>query len=79
MVQVCKVNDDYNYAYCQVTHKLPKDDNSDGYVLRQIKVDKDGPMTFSIAQKDKRCFSRKNRYSYSYCRLILMKLAEDSG
>lgn len=32
----------------------------------------EGSVTFSIAQKDKRCFPRSSNYGYSFCRLILV-------
>ena len=67
-LQVGKCNDDYSYEYTQCSHPV------DGFCLQRVKISKTGPMTFSLAQQDKRCFPRKSDYNYKFCRLILLKI-----
>lgn len=64
-IQVCKVDDDAIFNHVECTQKRGQ------YVIQTLSVQEDGEITFSIAQKDKRCFPRSSKYGYSNCRLIL--------
>lgn len=67
-VQVCKIRDNYEYSYFPAGHK------PGSFALVRFVVENDGDCTISVAQKDKRCFSRRSGYDYSNCRLIVMKI-----
>ena len=71
-VQVCKLNDEYNYSFTECQQK-PFDD----YNLQKLLVTEDGPITISVAQKDKRCMERDSGYDYKFCRLIVMKVGSE--
>lgn len=48
------------------------------YSLMRLIVSNSGEHTVSVSQTDERCFSRNSDYDYSYCRMILAKIAKDS-
>ena len=67
-VDVCKIDDRYSYSYARCIQK------PGNYTLQKLKVNRAGPVTISLAQKDKRCFPRDSPYDYCNCRLILMRV-----
>ena len=38
----------------------------------------EGEHTISVSQTDERCFSRHSEYDYSNCRMIILKIEQDS-
>ena len=67
-IELCKINDQYNYSHKETSHKPGK------FSLVRFKVHSDGPATISVTQKDKRCFPRGSDYKYSYVKMILAKI-----
>lgn len=72
---VCKINDDYSYSYRKCLHEK---DSKFKHFLLNATVLNSGPMTISISQKDKRCYSHKEVENIKYC-LCTLKLYKVSG
>ena len=70
-IQICHVDDDYQYSFMRSTH-LPG-----SYSLIRLVVTGDGEHTISVAQTDDRCFKRDSPYDYSNCRMIIVQIVED--
>ena len=71
-IQICQINDDYHYSFMKASH------NRGSYSLMRLIVFHEGEHTISVSQKDERCFNRHSNYDYSNCRIIVLKIEEDS-
>lgn len=66
-VSFCKVYDDFEYSAESCQHQ------PGGFVLKRMILHGTGPITISVAQKDKRLLPRGTEYDYGNCRMIVMK------
>lgn len=71
-IQICNINDDYKYSFMKVSQERGS------YSLMRLMVSQDGEYTISVSQKDERCFDRHSEYDYSNCRIIVLRIEEDS-
>ena len=68
-VQICRINDNYQYSFFKARHKL------NSFALIRFVVNAPGGHHYlTVNQTDERCFDRKINYDYSNVRLIVAKI-----
>ena len=71
-VQICHINDDYQYSFMKASQLRGS------YTLMRLMISGEGEHTISVSQTDERCFNRHSEYDYSNCRMIVLKIDQDS-
>mmetsp|Transcript_3288 Transcript_3288/g.5458 ORF Transcript_3288/g.5458 Transcript_3288/m.5458 type:complete len:180 (+) Transcript_3288:682-1221(+) len=73
-VQLCKYNDKHSFSY--TTARAQATDNC--YHLFDLVINEDGPQTIAVSQLDEMCLNRDPNYTYSNCRIVVLRLHQGS-